>query len=314
MLFIDKLNIKTQELQPEFEKLFRDILNNQTHEGDLLLVRINGFYHPEAHNWDNVENKSPYMIGLNDEGHSDLLHYKFIDDYRKKSISNLNYDEYLAKHIWSDENAKAIKDLTEEEGMSIQLEMLVYLKIWEADLFIKKLYQLVNLSLGEPYDWHFKIKESNRNQEPTTGKREEIIRKKIRDKIKSIYPKLYSAIENAYKTQVRNSIAHSTYYFAGRYIHLGNYIKDDMHSQLQVLSFNDWIDMFHDTIVIYNQLIGFTNGIDALYSKVAYDNNLLFQVRLHKQDPIDAVEYYMLKYRPEFNDWGFASTKMEIKV
>jgi hypothetical protein len=305
MLFTDILNKKTQELQPEFDKLFDDILKNQTHDGDLLLTRINGFYYPEANNWDNTLVKNSYMIGPNTEGHSDHWHYKFIHNYRQNAIANVSYEDYLKKFEWSEARAKEIEVLTESEATSIQLEMLIYLKIWEADLFIKKLYQLTKLSLGEPYDWHFKIKESSRDTSNTTGKREEIIRLKIRDRIKDKYPNLFAAIKNAYKTQIRNSIAHSNYYFIGRYIHPSNFIKNDAASQIQVLSFNEWIDMFHDTMVIYNQLIRFSHLIDNVYSKAAHDNNLLFEVRLNRIDPIEKTEYYILKYRPEFNDWGF---------
>lgn len=72
MLFKDILNSKTEKLQPEFDKLFDDILNKQTHDGDLLLCRVNGFYNPEVYSWTNIEEKlSPYMIGPNKEGHSD---------------------------------------------------------------------------------------------------------------------------------------------------------------------------------------------------------------------------------------------------
>lgn len=302
MLFQDLLNKKTEQLEPEFDKLFADILNNQSHGGDLLLIRVNGFYYPEANEWDNTLVKSPYMIGPNTEGHSDYLHYKFIHNYRTKAISKINFDEYKNLCVWSEERAKEIDELTEKEANSIQLEMLIYIKIWEADLFIKKLFQLTNLSCGEPYDWHFKIKESSRDNS-ATGKREDIIRNKVRDRLKDRYANLYSSIKNAYKTQIRNSIAHSNYSFLGRYIHPNNYIKNDPASQIQALSFEEWTDMFHDTMVIYNQLIRFSHLIDDIYSKAAADNNLLFEIRLNRLDPIKKTEYYLLKYRPEFNDW-----------
>jgi hypothetical protein len=280
-------------------------LNNQSHEGDLLLIRVNGFYYPEVNNWNNTLIKNPYMIGPNTEGHSDLWHYKFIHNYRQNSVSALPFDEYINNFKWSEEKQKEIDILTESECTSIQLEMLIYIKIWEADLFIKKLYQLTRLAFSEPYDWHFKIKESNRDNSPSTGNREDIIRNKIRDRLKNKYPNIYSAIKNGYKTQIRNSIAHSNYYFIGRYIHPSNYIKNDPASQIRVLPFDEWVDMFHNTMVIYNQLIRFSHLIDNIYSKAAKDNNLLFQVRLNRTDPTEKTEYYLLKYRPEFNDWGF---------
>lgn len=303
MLFKDILNKKTSELKTEFDLLFNDILKNQTHDGDMLLIRVNGFYNPEVHTWTNLSEKlSPYMIGPNKEGHSDFLHYEFIHNYRTIGIVNLNHPDYLKQHRWSPDRQKEIDEIVGQESMTIQLEMLVYLKIWEADFFIKKLYQLTRLSLGEPYDWHFRISESNRDKE-ATGTREKIIRKLIRDKIEKKYPKIYQAIKNAYRTQIRNSIAHSKYSFLGRNIHLNNFIQNDPASQLISLTFDEWIEMFHDTMVIYNLIICLFNQVDKLYEKKAFENKLLMEVRVSRLDPEERIEYYLLKYRPEWKDW-----------
>lgn len=302
MLFKDILIKKNQDLEPEFNKLFNDILKSQSHEGDLLLVQVNGFYYPEAYSWDNVTNKNPYMIGMGSEGHSDRCHYNFIDLYRSNSVYKLSYPEYLEEVTFSEERMEEIRKLEQKESWSIQLEMLIYLKIWEADLFIKKLYQISLLSQGLAYDWHFKIAESNRDSN-ATGKREDIIRNKIRDALMEKYPLIYSAIKNAYKTQIRNSIAHSRYFHSGRHIHLANYIKNDPASQLQVISFDKWIDIFHDTMVIYNQLIGFSNKIDSYYSDLIKEPNDIITVRLSKKDPIERQEFINLGYRKHFNDW-----------
>jgi hypothetical protein len=304
MLFLDILNTKTQELQPEFDKLFVTILDRQSHDGDLLLINVNGFYYPKVYEWTNVENKNPYMIGLNTEGHSDYWHSKFINNYRKTSISEISFSEYSKKFKWSKETADEITQLTESETTSIQLEMLIYLKIWEADLFIKKLYQLSSISQGEPYDWHFKIAESNRDKQ-STGSRDEILRKKVRDRWKDEFPKIYAAINKAYSSQLRNSIAHSKYSFMSRFIHLNNHIKADPAAQTEVLTFNDWIDMFHDTMIIYNQLTRLSILIDKFYSEAAKKNDLLFEIRINRKDPEEKTVYSLLKYRPEWNDWRF---------
>ena len=305
MLFKDIFNEKTKKLQPEFEKLREEILKKQTHDGDLLLILTNGSYEPDVHNWTNVkEDMSPYVIGPNSEGYSDHSHYDFIHNYRTKSISNLNFVDYLKLHEWSKERKTEIDQLQNDESLSLQLEMLVFLKIWEADLFIKKWFQLTRLSLGEPYDWHFSIAESNRDKE-ATGTRETLIRKKIRDRLESQFPEIYKTIKNAYRTQVRNSIAHSKYSFLGRNIHLNNYIKEDKASQLHSLKFDEWIDMFHDTMVLYNQTIRLFNKADQLYDSFAKANNLLVEVRINKLDPEEKTEYQILKYRPELKDWGW---------
>lgn len=303
MLFKDILDIKTKELQSEFDALFDNILKKQTHDGDLLLIRVNGFYNPEVHTWNNLKEKlSPYMIGPNKEGHSDYSHYEFIHNYRTQAISKLSHKEYLTLHEWSPERKGEIDKLVSEESMSIQLEMLVYLKIWEADLFIKKLYQLTGLALGEPYDWHFSIAESSRDKQ-ATGTRETIIRKKVRNRLEKEYPIIYKTIKNAYLTQIRNSIAHSKYSFLGRNIHLNNFIKEDKAAQLHSVSFDEWIGIFHDTMVLYNQIIRIFNSVDELYAKVAIENKLLMEIRINRQDPEEKTEYHLLKYRPEWKDW-----------
>lgn len=302
MLFKDIIIKKNEELTSDFDKLFSDILQTQTHSGDLLLVQVNGFYNPDVYKWDNIPDRDPYMIGTGYDGHSDRFHYHFINLYRSSSISPLSYSEYLEKHSVSQQRMKEIKELEEKEALSITLEMLIYLKIWEADLFIKKLYQITNLSLGHPYDWHFKIAESSRDNN-ATGKRDYLIRKKIRDRLQYNYPSIYSAIKNAYKTQIRNSIAHSRYFCTGRYIHLTNYIKEDPACQIQALPFNDWIEIFHDTLALYNQLIGFYNRIDAYYSCKLIDPDNAIEVKISRKEPEEKAQFINLQYRKEFNDW-----------
>jgi len=248
------------------------------------------------------------MISPNKEGLSDHSHYEFIHNYRTQAISHLTHEEYIKLHEWLPERKKEIDELVATESMSIQLEMLIYLKVWEADLFIKKLYQLTLLSLGESYNWHFSIAESSRDKE-ATGTRETIIRKKVRNRLQKKYPTIYSAIKNAYKTQIRNSIAHSNYSFLSRNIHPNNYIKKDKASQLHSISFDEWIDMFHDTMVLYNQIIRCFNNVDLLYAKVAAENKLLMEIRINRKDPSEKTEYHLLKYRQEWKDWKWNSNE-----
>ena len=44
ILFKDKLDSFTKTLQPEFDKLADIALSSQAHDGDLLLMYINGFF------------------------------------------------------------------------------------------------------------------------------------------------------------------------------------------------------------------------------------------------------------------------------
>ncbi|MCW3085093.1 MAG: hypothetical protein JWP12_2459 [Bacteroidetes bacterium] len=304
MLFKDILNKKAQLLVPEFDRLFEDVVKNQTHEGDLLLVRINGFYDPEVHNWNTDKKMSPYLIGPNKEGHSEGLHYEFIHDYRTQNLLDQTHEDYLQQLIW-DPAKKAERDaLITKEEKSIQLEMLIYLKIWEADMFIKKYYQILRLVNGEPYDWHFQIKESNRDKNGT-GNRDKIIRELTRDRLKDKYPEIYNAFKNAFRTQLRNSIAHSKYSFLSRNIHPNNYIKGDPAAQIRNIPFDEWIDLFHDTMMLYNESIRFMNRAGELYSKAAQNNNLLFPIRVTRKDPEEKTEFELLSHRIQFNDWNW---------
>ncbi|MBK7342493.1 MAG: hypothetical protein IPJ06_04915 [Saprospiraceae bacterium] len=215
MLFKDKLDDIAKKLAPEFDKLFERVIETQTHDGDLLLFVENGLYNPEVHTWNNLKEKtSPYMFGPSNEGHSWITHYKFIHAYRTNAVTDVSFEEYLEKIEYSQERKDEINFLKENEGQSIQLEMLVYLKIWEADAFIKRFYQIARIANKEDYDWHFKISESTRDIN-ATGNRQTIIRKNIRDKFKNDFPILYEAFKASYNTQLRNSIAHSKYSILG---------------------------------------------------------------------------------------------------
>lgn len=311
MIFKEILDKKTAALQPEFDKFINDAFRNQTHLGDLLLTNINGFFDTEVEKWDNINPKpSPYVIGPGDEGHSEALHHEFIGDYLKSSMLDQEYDDYKKQHEWSQNRDAEIRKLTKKEATTIQFEMLIYIKIWEMDSFIKKIYQLTRLIYKEEYDWHFAITGSNRN-DSGTGKREEIIRKKVRDKLKDSFPLIYNAIKNAYKTQLRNSISHSKYSMPGRYIHLNNYIENDKSAQLQVVSFDEWIDIIHDTLVFYSQVSRLREMIDTFYHHVATQNDNEMEIRITKKYPSPSTEYHLLKHRPEFNDWYWKANEQQ---
>lgn len=302
MIFVDKLNETNNRLAPEFDRLFNELLTNQTHSGDTLLIHINGFYNPEVHNWTLRERLSPYMIGPDLEGHSEELHYKFIHNYRTNAIFDKDFTEYLSDVEYSPDRIDEIDAFVEFEGSSIQLEMLIYLKIWEADAFIKRFYEIARIVNGESYDWHFKISESNRDNN-STGKRHDIIRNKIRNRFQNNYPAIYNAFLVAYKTQIRNSIAHSKYSFTGRNIHPNNFVDSDPAAQLHNLTFNEWIEMFHETMAIYNQYLRLYNRINEHYGEIAEANENRVQVRIERKDPRKETQLSNLTYRAEFKDW-----------
>lgn len=303
MVFKEIICEKGKLLSPVFDQLFDLALKNQVHEGDLLLVNENGFYNPDALNWNSLDRTYlPYSIGPNNEGLSEYDHYKFIDTYRKTYECTISHKEYLNEIKWAPEKQKEIDELIFIEELSIQLEMLVYLKIWESDSFIKRFYQLARLSNGDVYDWHFKIAESNRDKN-STGTRQEILRLKVRNKFEKTLPILYSYIKKSFNTQVRNSIAHSKYSFLSRYIHLNNFIKGDTSSALKSLKFDDWIEMFHDTLILYNEYTRLLEKINSHYAEIAKKNNNLVEIKVNMKTPKNRIEYKYMQYRQERNDF-----------
>ncbi|AXY74307.1 hypothetical protein D3H65_10110 [Paraflavitalea soli] len=295
MIFKDILDAKTQQLYQEFDLLLQNSLLRQTHNGDLLLVIVNGFHHPEVHTWDNLGGQqSPYLIGPGDEGHSEILHHNFIGNYLRDAAFDQPYKDYLDLIQWTSERAAEADRLHDDEAVSIQYEMLIYQKIWEMDSYLKKLYQLTRIANSEPYDWHFRIKQSV-NLKNKGKKREEIVRLHVRDRLKPEYPLIYNAIKNAYRTQVRNSIAHSQYSIYGRYIHLHNYIEDDLNSQIRVITFDQWVDMIHDTLVIYSQISRLQKMIDTFYVGLSKNSGGTVEVRINRIDPVEKVEFHLLK-------------------
>ncbi|MDQ2720167.1 MAG: hypothetical protein M3Z26_10480 [Bacteroidota bacterium] len=306
MIFIYKLREFDTPLEMEFDKLFALALRNQSHNGDLLLIHENGFYDSDTHifNKHSEEKFNPHAIGPGNEGHSEYTHYLFIDKYRQSNIHELGFKEYLKLYEYSDEREKEIDDLQKMEGLGIQLEMLIYIKIWEADLFIKKLYEFVRILHREHYDWYFKLKESSRSLN-FSGERHEIIRSKIRDKIQDISPLLFETIKRSYKTQIRNSIAHSNYSFLGRSIHLNNFVEGDPHSQIRVVTFNEWTDIFHQTLSLYDQYIRLDNLIQNYYKQIAENNNNKVEILVTEENGKAYPTY--LSYDLNIKRWFYES-------
>lgn len=299
MLFKDKIIKAKEELEPEVVRIIQLAWENQSHKSDLLIWLLNGFYDPSVINFSTPEKKlSPYVFGPSNEGWSEDTHYQFIQIYRDQ-LNEMPYEEYKKLHIWSIDRQIEINELCKREAITVQLEMLVYLKFWEADMIIKKLYQLTRILHGEHYDWHFRIQESSRDKS-ATGKRHDIIRE-LRDRLEKISFPIYSLIKKCYKTQYRNSIAHSNYSIHSRYIHLNNFIAGDQHSQENSISFDHWVDIFSKTIIIHSEYIHMKNLVRKLYEELALSGTREIGLRITEEN---GRQYEApVCFREGYNDW-----------
>lgn len=219
MLFPEILNQIQQNLRPEMDKIFHDTIANSSHPNDLLIWFINGNYQPIIAG----KKLNPHTIGQGIEGISESTHYDFIHDYRTNMLMNdMTYEKYLdlTKHLAGNKEHNTRRDdlLKSEEGI-VQFEMLVYIKIWEADQFIKRLYQLVRLLNGQPYDWYFKLCKFRGEPKGCTGMRSTLLNKII-ENFEPHSKVLSGFIKETYVTQLRNSIAHSTYSYPPHQPHI----------------------------------------------------------------------------------------------
>ncbi len=304
MIFKDRLNERASEFGSEFDILLKAAFATQSHEGDLLLIYLNGYFEPFNIEWNKRSDikLSPFVFGIGTDGLSEHSHYLFIDQYRKTHIHELTYQEYLKEISWSEEKSIEIGRLNDKEELEIQSEFLVYLKIWESDMIIKRFYQLLRSIHGEPYDWYFKVQNSSRGNN-STGKRQDLWRLKIRDRLENVSPKIYSLLKNSYITQIRNAISHSNYYFYGREIKLLNYVKEDPASQLKSVTFEEWNDIFHNTLFIFNEYVHLKQEINRKYSEFVLNKNCDFRI-LATDDSGNQFELPVI-YRAEHDQWHF---------
>ena len=270
MLFRELLDNYSATVQDALDELFSAIKANQTHEQDLLLIEVNGFYVPEYADPNVRMNMklSPFVFGPGGwEDQADQTQYRFFDAYRRQMI-NGSREKYL-EDFSSNKEKQMLHDLT------IQVELMVYLKFWESDRIIKKLYQMSNLALGRNYDWHFTVDKDD--------SRQEIIRLQIRDPLKDVTPKYYQLIKDIYLSQIRNAVAHSQFYITPGGLGFTN-TDEKNHAPLYQMKFDDWEHRFHKLILLYNGLIGKFNSIRSEYVKEQEDKEFGLQIRMTKKD------------------------------
>jgi hypothetical protein len=305
MLFEDLIHRKGQLLETEIDRLFALALQSQQHPSDLLLLHLNGNYRAEEVSYGGIK-MSPFIIGPDRIGWAYFTHYHFINQYRSVAASKPSLTEYLAtlQEMLNKQQTEERDRLLANEDLSIHLETLIYLKVWESDFVLKRFYEFVRILRGLSYDWYFKIAESSRDAE-ATGVTHEIIRKKIRDKLKDLSPVLYDSFSVSYKSQIRNSIAHSNFSLQGRYIQLNNYLASDPASPLHAIPYDEWADIFHTTLMLYNMMIGLDHRIQAHYHEVATQNGNELSILIRDTRNGGSEYEVTLTYRPEFQDYHF---------
>lgn len=232
MLFKETLDQYYPEVESALDELFTNVKSNQKHEQDLLLVIINASYLGYL----DFSNKKYVPYGFGPGGwhnNADINQQEFF-------ISYSNYIESQSrKDYFKDYDENKEKQATFE--FMLQLELMIYLKFWESELMLKKLYQLSTLAQGKDYDWHFTVSDDDSPQL--------IIREKIRDSIIEKCPKYYSLLKTIYQSQIRNAAAHSKYYIVGQKLGFLNYNLPN--APFDQFDFTVWEEKFHKLFLLY---------------------------------------------------------------
>jgi hypothetical protein len=231
MVFIELLKKYEAEIKEAVDELFENAYKNQKVDTELLLVIIHGYYDGKHEEFFRKEKLSPYVFGPDHIGYSLDSFYEFFHFYRTTHKSKKKFLKLLS-------GAETKEEAEYHERLTLNLELLIYLKFWESDLLLRQLYNLVNLASGKYYDWSFTPPDAEKKKN-SSGKfsRRPFIRNHIQAPMKTVCPKFYSLIEDNYSAQIRNAIAHSKYYFMGRNLQLANK-KENEHYELHNIQFD----------------------------------------------------------------------------
>ena len=233
------------------------------------------------------------------EGFSERSHFHFIDKYRTTFVFNKSSEEYRNSLIWSSERSSEIEEVLREEALSIQLEMLIYLKIWEADLFIKWMYELGRILNSEPYDWYFSLAKGQKEKKTLPSRHQTLI-ELIQNKIPPELEVLKRSMEEAYVINIRNAIAHSNYSFHGDVISFSFYNSINSRSETKSIKFEDWSQIFHKTLMIHNFSYWLKGQINTHYADLYSEGT---PVSILITDQANKQSEHLLEFRSEYGDW-----------
>lgn len=279
MIYYETLKRLDPSVKEAVDELFDSAIKNQVHKTDILLVHIHGFKLGKEYSPGLKQNKlNPYVIGPDMIGFSLNSFYEFYDSYRKSIFSKKEFEE----------KSKSNPNELEIQKFTVEIELLIYLKFWEADLMLRKLYNIANLCIGKPYSWDY--------NKLLLRQRRKFIREKIQTPLETICPKFYALIDDIYFRQLRNAIAHSKYFISGNNIVLINKQDDPKFYKLSSISFDQWEEIFHKLLLLYNHIIGNFEKINENFIELAkkepnglpiYLPKMTNKIRLVKYDNVN---------------------------
>ncbi len=257
MLFVDIHGKYLADSAAAIRELFITASKNQRHSGDLLLVILEGHYKPNKFNFAKLSaNAATHGMKLleYDIEDNDVIWPEVETNNVIKIIAdgyNCTSSEFIAEtqNINDTKDGEKINQYWKHVYTVVGLEFLIYLKVWEMDSYIRKLFQISELAIGNGYDWY--LETANKTKiDPTLHK---IAKNELRDRlIKNLKTancnQLALLIEDSFSGNLRNAIAHSQYYLINQNIDLVKYNE--------YVTVDAWLNKLYPlTLAIYKTFI-----------------------------------------------------------
>ena len=206
-----------------FQHFFNNAKMRAIEESDFLICQQGGF----------LFNENP-CIGLGEVGLNNLQKVNIIENMGSSIII---LDENYFKT-----NGNGIFNGTSSFEKGIITVSNMYLDIWENEMFLRTLAQVIKVANGEHYDWALDL---SKIKEPGKGK---FIRNEILGKLGK-YPDFQEIVKQGYCGDLRNAVGHSQYHIIQGGILLDNYGRNK-YANIQGFTFEEW-----EKIVTYGWLI-----------------------------------------------------------
>jgi hypothetical protein len=285
MIFEEILQTYKDSVKKAVAELFKNAFKNQVNDTDLLLVLENGFKQDYSQDQLKRLKITPYFIGPEIIGLRYDSFYKFINEYRNLVFKRSDYELELKKQF--SERSYLL-------NYTIEQELLIYLKFWETDLILRRLYNLSRLARGLNYEWEY--------HQVFFNDRRKLVKEEIQNNLKIITPIFYILIDEIYNRQIRNAVGHSQYYFLYDSIVLTNK-KESIHYKLNSITLPDWEILFHKNILFYNYMIYYYNLYSKKYQKLAKDKHFGLLISFPEKNTLGNNKSGWVKYDNFNSKW-----------
>jgi hypothetical protein len=230
MLNLDYIKSIRPRIEEAVVNLFDRARENEYNLNDFILFLCNGHI---DHDLARSSDRHKYVVGPGLKGLHDENRIEFFVEYLNAE-TNRDLSE-----VEDEEKVKRIRRFT------IQVELMIYTHLWENEMSLKDLKQLVNLAKGEKYDWE--------NEIPEQGKYD-FITDEIRSPLLDMDLDVGDLISECYRSQIRNAFAHGQCALTKfEHVVLHNYKGKDY--QEQRVSFDRWEKVFTKAALLFYEVI-----------------------------------------------------------